>query len=69
MAGNRAELARRIGISAVSVGGWCSGKWIPSQRSLDAACQAMGLTLEEFWANPFPPAEETDPPELAKLGQ
>lgn len=52
---NRAELARRIDVSANTVGMYALGRIFPSEERIEQIANALGCTVEELFDDTYAP--------------
>lgn len=58
---SQSELARRLGVKAQSVNGWCNSDILPRSEILNRLPSATGLPLSWFFMEDHEPMEDYDP--------
>lgn len=61
---SQSELARRLGVKAQSVNGWCNSDILPRSEILNRLPSATGYPLSWFFMEEREPLEDHDPWEL-----
>ncbi len=60
---NQEELGARVHIGKNAVGAWESGRSRPDLSSVPVICEALGISLEDFFGLPKEPAKKQEVPE------